>query len=137
MNNNRTFKFKVWDTKNKKFVSCINDVTRLTCDGIVPIPITSDRYIIQQYTGVNDSTGKEIYEGDICLYQPSYVESKGGQLGPDVSSITFEFGCFYFDNLTINEFIENETDASQNDGPIANIKIIGNVFENLELLGKN
>jgi len=69
---------------------------------------------LMQYTGLKDKNGKEIYEGDICR-----VEYKEPQ------EIKFTNGGFYFGSGT----------------PMANfhlwsekIEIIGNIYENPELL---
>ena len=57
--NNREIKFRVWDKLLNKFIpwNCF-------------IPFDNDReYIIQQYTGLKDKDGQEIYEGDIIQYE--------------------------------------------------------------------
>ncbi len=72
------FKFRIWDNNRKKFVSThdgeqtpmqISKTGRLNANsesfgrGYFP-----ERYILEQWTGLTDSKGKFIFEGDIVSY---------------------------------------------------------------------
>lgn len=63
----------------------------------------------EQYTGLKDKNGKEIYEGDICRY------------GEMIYQVVFNGGSFEFDCLY--PF-----------GVQSSCEIIGNIHENQELL---
>ncbi|CFG03413.1 TPA: YopX family protein [Staphylococcus aureus] len=70
---------------------------------------------LMQSTGFKDVNGVEIYEGDIV--QDSY--------SGEVSFIEFKEGAFYITCSNVTELISENDDI---------IEIIGNIFENEELL---
>jgi uncharacterized phage protein (TIGR01671 family) len=117
----RQIKFRAWNPDDKRieyplvFAICSNGKLQ-------PLIKCSDGnraykdYPIMQYTGLTDKNGKEIYEGDIV------------QRGV----ITFSRGKFqgtYFDSN--GDFAEDwEDDLCQE----KDIQVLGNIFENPELL---
>ena len=88
---NREIKFRTWDKQNKEFAEWTNrdpffDTShgkiffweRIrkedgSYDGDIILQDYGDRFVLQQYTGLKDSKGVEIYEGDlVCCSTDQY-----------------------------------------------------------------
>ncbi len=127
----REFKFRVWDKELKQFNS--PNVHHLEKNnGILSIVLNSDvkkiagedRFVIQQYTGIDDFWGKEIYEGDI-------IKLKGS---PYLYSIEWQDYQWCIND----HYVLGYDDCYQplNECVYDRAQIIGNIFENPELLEK-
>jgi uncharacterized phage protein (TIGR01671 family) len=137
---NRSIKFRTWDTENKEFSEWTNrdpffstshgqiffwERTRKedrSYDGDIIIEDTGNRFILQQFTGLQDKNGKEVFEGDILQYRD------GSHQAP------------YYDKVVVEWISENDgydysgwklTDNFLQGGQF---KVIGNIFENPDLL---
>jgi uncharacterized phage protein (TIGR01671 family) len=119
----REFKFRYWDTANgnwkKKFhyfdLEPRKDSLVVGCE-IIVLPLDRpNRYIIQQYTGLKDDNGKEIYEGDIMKHHNT------NRYGV----VKMEMGQWLLHFKETNVFYDLY--GSDNE-------VVGNIFEDPELL---
>jgi len=83
-----------------------------------------DLKTIEQYAGLKDKNGKEIYEGD----RVSGYYSIGDNEGTFKSNIVFDEGGFCF------EKVDGDWSPNMNEGYCSDIEVIGNINENPELL---
>lgn len=86
--------------------------------------LTDSHYIPMQYTGRKDKNGKEIYEGDI-------VREEGNDLlfGPVIFSD--EEVCFGYVNKCK---AYNDPNYNEFNGHLFTVEVIGNIYENPNLL---
>lgn len=117
----RNFKFRVWDGKNQKFCQDPRtEIAYLRCEPMV-MEFASFGKVIQQFTGLLDKNGCEIYEGDIVSFH-SFNDEK-------IRSGKVEWFQYSF---VINE--KNMWGLNFDSFPISQIVVLGNIFENPELL---
>lgn len=83
---------------------------------------------VRQYTGLKDKNGKEIYEGDIISYK--YYKGFSNIEKEIIAKVEFVNGCFGFYEY------QNEHDSYFNCFDLTDTTVIGNVYENPELLVK-
>lgn len=82
-----------------------------------------DHVPIMQFTGLLDKNGKEIFEGDMV----EYVDTYDGQITSiDKYIVEFAGGGFYLKSVEDEEY--------NSDINISPVEIIGNIYENPELL---
>ena len=125
-------KFRIWNLKHKEFSywGFLEDgiFTSIPAGGIMSIGYC--KKYSQQFTGLLDKQGKEIYEGDI-------LKLDGGADEKPIMKVGFEEGMFvvYPDWLKDNttKYVEARAYCNFKE-EIMTIEIIGNVWENPELI---
>lgn len=117
----REIKFRVWDSREKKMAH------KLKLDWMGGTPelndaiatIQRENVVLMQFTGLRDRNRKEIYEGDVvsgAYYQGRTVVEWVGDHGWTVKS-------YHMD-----------AEGKIGSYPTAFIEVIGNIYENPELL---
>lgn len=93
-----------------------------------------------QYTGLKDKNGTMIFEGDIVIGEkyPFIDEGKQNYVGIveyyiDIAQFAYTYKCVNKNKRGISDGINNEFEAN-NDLILEELEVIGNIFENPELL---
>lgn len=108
----REIKFRAWDKEFKQFSDMALNYK------ITDINFYAD-YEWMQYTGLKDKNGKEIYEGDI-------LEFSGNVVALGIVKYNENFATFQACNGNSGWLFGNESGT--------NIEILGNIYENPELV---
>lgn len=115
----REIKFRAWDKKQNKMLHGVSIGTIKVWDENAPIISHefsySENCIFEQYTGLKDKHGKEIYEGDIV--ESTWNGDKAEVVWNDVEGELEHYADF--------------NTHSKYSGSV----VIGNIHENPELLG--
>jgi uncharacterized phage protein (TIGR01671 family) len=121
----REIKFRIWDSKNKRFVYFEGIFNKLDNNLIGEIG--------QQYTGLKDKNGKEIYEGDILeIWDGRKLPVEFGEYFTGFERRDSHNGWYLASNKAISDIALDERYAVEEYG----VTVVGNIFENPELLEK-
>ena len=127
-------KFRAWDSAKKEM---FKDTFAITESGQVvvveqesvvcpPDYVFVDHLVIMQSTGLFDENGVEIFEGDIVQFEDYYEVSDSLYINKGI--IEWCQGGFYVtnrDSVLMEDLL---------DGDSLDVTIIGNIYENKELL---
>ncbi len=130
----REIKFRAWSKEHKRMFS--NDLFEQSAGGLLKIakrfapnlphgkeglylPLKDDDLIFMQFTGLRDKNGQEIYEGDIVNFRHSFEPEYS--LDATVVEWVPQWCRFCIGwNVSLNSNM--------------NLEVIGNIYENPELL---
>ena len=125
----RQIKFRAWRIQAKEMYSVTDDLCLIDGkvgwlqDGWDLVDELDDP--VMQYTGVNDMNGKEIYEGDIL----HGVKNK--------AKYVVKFGEYSYVEWHCGFYLDRDNNGKLNEGmghTNENLEVIGNIYENPELL---
>lgn len=147
----RILKFRVWDKKENRFLvrdgGCYKSLNHIYSLGSILLDGEYEHLIIQQFTGLKDKNGKDICEGDILEVIFNGYDLKIQLIG----EVKFDDCSFDFvaqNGECLNKKYEifkgrkkktclgvyDSFPANYTISDFRNKKVIGNIFENPELL---
>ncbi len=136
----RPIKFRVWDKENKRWGSPnilevwdesgkLEPFSYIKTGKLNPLYQPIENYIIQQFTGLLDINGKEIYEGDIVKdldKEFGVIEFSNGSFILNTQNRILPFwSVMIHNNMVYPRQMNTNT-----------LEIFGNIFENPELIEK-
>ena len=129
------YRFRAWDKQEKKYIYGVErglDVV-LQAGNIRVLSIAeiddSERYVLEQCSGLKDSQGQLIYEGDIVQ-----ITEKENEIYKERLLITLKNGIFwandnddseYSELVTVDEMVNDDAETFE----ILDNRIIGNIHE--------
>lgn len=125
----REIKFRAWDYDTNTMVYPDSELETTFCFDKVGLSVYHNNgqemssFELMQYTGLKDRNGKEIYEGDIIKFTDNYNTDIPEKIGV----VKFNNASFYITDgaYSCYRWID------------INVEVIGNIYENPDLLEDN
>ena len=129
----RYIKFMVWDKETKNIcevrnIDFISEMVQIKYQANYGVR-ELENVILMQFTGLQDENGVDIYEGDIINLSYEYFDGhfRDNEI---VGKVYFEDSSFRMSYKKYDEIREWRIDEPE----ILSIEVIGNIYENPELL---
>lgn len=143
----REIKFRIWDKYNHEYWHYLRPEIVFDSDGAAKIEFyiggagkfhdyRDGDFVIQQFTGLKDKNEKEIYEGDILrikLPDTSYWQDEPRQIWNAEVKYEEDRGGYI---LQFREHGRRQPYIDLNYDSACDAEILGNIFENPDLLGQ-
>lgn len=124
----RVIKFRAWNKEEQRMVPEYQDIVELDT-----MEFMNEDYVLMQFTGMTDKTGRKVYEGDLIVFDDPLTVTYDKQLHYEIIWDQRRTPGWALRSLELVEdevFPTKSLDASSIAG---SGRIVGNVWENPEL----